>query len=164
MSDVQPIVLHLAPTYAYLDPIGFWNYARHFLTAARSARTDKEFSPVPYYLYCHGLELALKAFVLARGGTQHQLKSKIGHNLDRALRQAESKGLRDLVSLTQGETTQVQRANAYYDDKGFEYFTAHPAVTGYPNLPELTLMDALLDRLLQGIELECAQAINMFNK
>ena len=48
---------------------------------------------VPYLLLCQATELGLKAFLLSRGMTKHDLRSKFGHNLTKLLGEAKSRGL-----------------------------------------------------------------------
>jgi hypothetical protein len=80
MTD-QTIVMP-GPIVYNFAPLGFWNYANHFLIVARLAPTDP-FPPVPYFPYCHSIELALKAFLLHKGVTKTELKEKTGHSLER---------------------------------------------------------------------------------
>lgn len=84
-----------------LGPLGFHRYASDFLRAAASVEMMDGFNPVPYYLYCHSLELILKAFLLAKGVPLDDLKgNSLGHDLIRILRRARSLGLDDFVLVT----------------------------------------------------------------
>ncbi len=70
MEQEKPrgISVSFAPATFRMTPVGYAVYAEQFLKAAQSIpKDDKQFTPVPYYLYCRALELILKAFLLAKG-------------------------------------------------------------------------------------------------
>jgi HEPN domain len=68
-----------------------------YLSAARKLdEHDGHFSP-KYFLLSHALELALKAFIVANGGTEREIK-KIRHYLEKALSRAIELGLRPTSS------------------------------------------------------------------
>ncbi len=147
---------------AYISPIGFHRYASEFATWARKAHADKgdEFSPVPYYLYCHSLELVLKAFLLAKGVTQQELmnRERLGHHLSKILLRAKELGLAQVVPLAPRWEAEVEKANGYYADKGFEYFDVATAGRGYPNLPNLDILHELVSTLLTNLKDVCLYA------
>jgi len=58
----------------HINPLGFHRYASEFLRAAQDFRMNDGFSPVPYYLVCRSIELALKAFLLAKGIPEGEVK------------------------------------------------------------------------------------------
>jgi hypothetical protein len=151
--------IHLPTITTRLGPAGMHRYARLFLEAAQaSPRPGGQFSPVPYYLYGHALEVALKAFIMARGATLLALQ-RLSHDLERVLNRALQDGLNSLVQVTDEEKAELAKENAYYSGKGFEYFGIEAAMRGYRGLPDLSALDALTQRLMAGIEREClAQA------
>lgn len=123
-----------------ISPIGFHRYACEFAKYAREAHAGLggEFSPVAYYLYCRSLELVLKAFLLAKGVAQDDLKERsLGHNLSKVLLKAKALGLEQTVSLATGWEPEIRKANKYYARKGFEYFDVVAGVRQYPGLPAL---------------------------
>jgi len=67
-----------------------WQTASQFLHASKKLGTD--YVPARY-LACHGIELALKSHLRARGYRLGQLID-IGHSIDRALRAANSTGMK----------------------------------------------------------------------
>jgi hypothetical protein len=143
---------------ANISPIGFHHYASEFATSARQAQAagrGSAFSPVPYYLYCRSLELGLKAFLLAKGGTLDELKSDLGHDLGKILREARGRGLEQTVPFAAHWEDELRKANAYYPSKGFEYFEIKTAVRGYPQLPALDVLNEIVTTLLKGIERIC---------
>jgi hypothetical protein len=147
---------------ANISPIGFHGYASEFAMRARQAHVGAKgrFSPVPYYLYCHSLELVLKAFLLARGAPMADLprKRKLGHDLAKILLKAKTLGLEQTVPLAAHWEPEVHKANAYYAGKGFEYFYIVSAVKGYPDLPGLDVLNEIVTTLLAGLEQVCIAA------
>jgi len=142
-----------------LSPIGFHYYASQFLAAARSVERSSQFSPVPFYLYCRALELCFKAYLLVKGVPKNELKRRcLGHNLESVLARAEALGLTSIVQLNNVERQQLTKANAYYADKGFEYFFVMRAITGYRDLPDLAILDQLASKLVECLEATCLAA------
>lgn len=101
----------------------FHRYACQFLDASRCVPTDGTYSPVPYYLVCHALELGLKAFSMAKGETTECVKDKLRHNLKKALKRARKYGLDGIIIFSAEEQGELRKANKYYNSKGFEYLT-----------------------------------------
>src|SRR3990172_4880381 len=134
-----------------VSPLGFHRYATQFAESAAAARS-KKFSPVPYFLYCRALELALKAYLLARGMSKADLKSKFGHDLCKVLAEAKKRGLTGEVTIAAGWDAEIVKANAYYNGKGFEYFEVDNAARGYPNLPNLDTLADCVSAILAGIK------------
>ncbi|HEU0265289.1 MAG TPA: hypothetical protein VFR01_06135, partial [Geobacterales bacterium] len=155
MSDTPPIsknaIAIITGVEVNLTPLGFHQYAEHFLHTARVAPVFPGFSPVQYYLYCHSLELVLKAYLLARGVAMSELRSRShGHNLLATLMHANQLGLASMATLTSEEHLAFSQANAYYHQKGFEYFNIDHVVRSMKNqldLPALPILDALVERL-----------------
>lgn len=147
------------PIRIILSPCGFNHYASEYLTAARSIEVGSLFSPVPYYLYCRCLELGVKAFLLLRGVSKHELKSKIlGHNLVAILTEAERLGLSEYLILTEEEKSEIYKANDYYKNKDFEYLNISKVVKGYPLLPGLHILDKLAERVVEDLREVCLNA------
>ena len=66
--------------------LGFASDAEAYIGAARQLQDFKSFGP-RYFLFCHALELLLKAQILATGGDQAELL-KIRHDLEKAFNRA----------------------------------------------------------------------------
>ncbi|MBZ5589035.1 MAG: hypothetical protein LAO05_10780 [Acidobacteriia bacterium] len=147
---------------ADLTPLGFHHYSEQFLEAARTVRKYPGFSPVRYYLYCHSIELVLKAYLLAKGVSVTDLRSKsLGHNLEGVVSRANKAGLASVASVTADEWVALLRANAYYQKKGFEYFQIKQVVRTMSHthtLPDLGVLDSLAERLGQLIRAICIEA------
>jgi hypothetical protein len=143
-----------------LSPIGFLRYADHFYQAGESFECEDKFSPVHYYLYCHSIELALKAFLLAKEIPIEILKKKIGHNLSKALKKARNLGIDKLILLTNEQEKQIINADKYYASKGFEYFKVYNAVRGYSDLPNLEILRQICAEITKKLHDFCWEATN----
>jgi hypothetical protein len=62
--------------------VGFASDAEAYIAAARQLEDFKSFGP-RYFLFCHAIELLLKAQLLATGGDQEEL-FEIRHDLEKA--------------------------------------------------------------------------------
>jgi HEPN domain-containing protein len=143
----------------HISPLGFHRYASEFLRAAQGFKISDGFSPVPYYLICRSIELALKSFLLAKGVPKRTLKErKLSHNLEKVLKKAVSLGLDKVISIPPQHKEELRKANTYYDSKGFEYFEVTSAAIGYPNLPDLRVLSDLASFLITRLKPLCLQA------
>ena len=151
----------------HLSALGLNRYAAHFLRAEASSSPEEGFSPVPYYLCCHSIELSLKAFLLASSDTTNiehldelkkELKHGLGHDLEAAFRRAESQGIRNVVQLPNDVGSLLRTATEYYKTKGFEYFSVVDAVSGYRDLPSLDELRELASVLVEQVDPICWEA------
>jgi hypothetical protein len=71
-----------------------------------------------YFLFCHSIEVGLKAFVLCVGETEERLRIDFGHNIARLLREAKSRGL--------GITDDEVRLLSYFDEPHQNYWSRYP--------------------------------------
>ena len=112
---------HIA--FVGMRPLLFRRYADEFWEVGVEMTSD--FTPVRCFLYCKSIELSLKAFLLAKGVPVSMLRSRkkpgIGHDLEKALREAESRGLGDFVEITRESREELRKANDFYVVKGLEY-------------------------------------------
>ncbi len=152
------VVIKLQPLQIRLGPLGFHRYASEFLRAADSFKCGDGFSPVPYYLRCRVIELALKAFLLAKRFSKNDLKHKLRHNLENALNSATKHRLQSEVAIKPEEAEEIKKANVYYEDKGFEYFQVRKWAKGYPELPDLKILEDVSSRLVSGLKDVCMKA------
>jgi hypothetical protein len=87
----------------------------------RAARRDKRLAynaPI-YHLHGQSVEVALKAFLRSRGASDDYLSRKIKHNLHKALRRAEAKGL--LVNLDDRQCVVFDELAERHGDHSFRY-------------------------------------------
>jgi hypothetical protein len=89
------ITLTLASPVAENTPTGQLGLAREFLTAAETAvNHDAVVIRPTYWLASHAMELTLKAFLLAKGRSENELKRQgVGHNIERLMNMAVQSGL-----------------------------------------------------------------------
>jgi hypothetical protein len=132
-----------------------------FLSAEGSYEPPGRYSPVPYYLVCHSIEVLLKAHLLCEGISEKEFmyQTRFGHDLEKGLRWAEETGLGTHVQVTDEERRQVALANAYYMNKEFEY--APPigkVMEAYRGLPDLETLRSLTVRLRDGLRKPCSEA------
>lgn len=154
------IAINALPGEINISPIGFHTYAVDFFNAARTLDVSTRFSPVPYYCYSRSIELVLKAFLLAKGVTKSELKQNLCHNLGKAFNKAKELGLDKFATLSLEQEQELYKANAYYNvpTKGFEYFVVNKAVKGYPEFPNLLVLDELVSNLIERLEPICLNA------
>jgi len=156
-----PIIIEVPVAKIKISPLGFHHYGSEFLRTGRSFNKAKEgFSPVPYYLYSRAIELLLKAFLLSKGISKEELKKKktFGHDLMKALNKARLLGIDDIVEITLEEEKEVEKTNAYYAKKEFEYFEILNTVNGYPGLPDLEVLNELASKLAEKLKQVCLNA------
>ena len=143
---------------SYETPLGFHRFACEFGEWGRRAHeehTDR-FSPVPYYLYCRSIELALKAFLLAKGLSKPAIASSpLGHSLVSLHAKAQDLGLHSYVPIQPQWEQELRRADEQYTSKDFEYFTVRYHLTHKPALEDL---HALSVALCAGVRSVCVEA------
>ena len=105
---------------------GTLDRSKEFVEAARTLYPPFQsfpynFPSVVYLLVGHSIELSLKAFLMGRGTTAEELRSKYGHDLDRLLGEAERRGLDDVleVKLSAADIRAICLLNVEYKSKGF---------------------------------------------
>lgn len=146
---------------ANISPFAFQLWAKDFYGAYKAHQNTAPFSPARFYLLSRSLELALKALHLDTGATVETLR-KIGHDLEKACDAQLLAGYQ--IQVTPEEQSELSKANAFYKHKGFEYFLFRApflggvpeersgpqlAATAYPNLPEESSLESLLQKLLE---------------
>jgi hypothetical protein len=71
----------------------FFDRASEFERAYHAVPETPPFSWPRYFLLCHSIELALKAWLVAHGTSEDDLQKKFGHDLIKLLEHAENCGL-----------------------------------------------------------------------
>src|SRR4029077_1808487 len=86
-----------------LRPLDYLDYAEQFHSAFHELKPQSPPLSWPrYFLLCHSIELALKAYLAMYDATPEQLKYDFGHKLDELVDEAVKKGL-PLTTTTQEE-------------------------------------------------------------
>jgi len=119
-------------------------------------------SPVHYFLYCKSIELSLKGFLLAKNVPITILKGKkgIGHDLEKALKEAESRGMLDIVEIPCLYREELRKANYYYVKKqGFEYCDNYEVLRKWGDLPSLKVLCEFASNLVERLEKVCFEAM-----
>jgi hypothetical protein len=138
---------------------GTWRFASEYLSAARAVNAaidhPLDLCAPRYYLLGHGIELAIKAYLLAHRVPLSELRSMtlMGHDLVKALDRAVGLNLLDLVELSDEEVSAIRLLNETYRRKEHEYIT-----TGATRWPPTDLLFRALDSLLGSTKDVCFQA------
>ena len=139
-------------------PLGLARYAQDFYDAAVATdnvlgiRPGYEIiAPIPVmYLVGHSIELILKSYLISKGVTLQDLKSKAyGHNLIACLTQAEALGLTQLVTLTLSDRDVLRVLNQLYSTKQLNYI-----VTGEKDFPVFGPLQELCTKLQNAVHVE----------
>ena len=148
LTKAEPITLSISP-------FGFFHYGKDFFDVAKGFKQSTYYSPVPYFLYCHSIELILKAFLIGNGIPKKDLRKLYGHDLEKVLTKAKDLGLSTYVKITSEQEKEISKANRYYASKGFEYFKVTKAVKAYPELPDLLVLEKITTELVTCLESFC---------
>lgn len=134
--------------------IGMARYATEFFEAALAA-DDKLgtkpgyeiVAPIPVmFLVGQAIELALKAYLLAKGVGLRNLRRDYGHELHHSLRKAKELGLGDVVSLSAEEEGIINLLDSLYSTKQLQYI-----VTGAKTFPVFGPLESVARKLVYGI-------------
>lgn len=158
-SESEGTVIQVALGRVRLGPVGFLKYAEGYLEAVRLPAPGDPYTPVPYFLCCRSIELALKAFLLSRRVPVVDLQARsLGHDLVGVLHRARSEDLDTTSAITEEQLEQLRKAKEYYSKKGFEYFDRSRVVQGHPDLPNLYVLYELAHSLVRDLGPVCARA------
>lgn len=163
LFKMQHINIQVPTLRLDLTPYAFAKYAKDFFECADLylVKKNKGFSTVPYYLYSHGIELALKALYLNKNPENVRFlasKKNVGHDLVKALEVAEKAQAQSLLS--RSEKNVLKKLGDYYGNdgviqKGFEYFTGTiklSVLRGHKDLPKLKVLSKIANKLLCELE------------
>lgn len=149
--------------YRRLKPFMFHALGSDFLKAAGDFQIQGDSSPVHYFLCCKSIELSLKAFLLTKGVSMSKLKSRkwVGHDLERALEEAELRGLLDIVEVTCQCKEELRKANYYYKSKqGFEYADEEEVLMRFGReFPSGKVLYELASTLVEKLRDVCSECI-----
>jgi len=150
------IVLKPETGKIFISPLGFLIYAEDFLKAYNKYDIDKSFTPVPYYLVCRSIELSLKGFLIAKGIKKNDLKSNnLGHDLKKVLAEAIKKDLNSICLISDKQKQEIEKANNWYQRKGFEYFDLQNIIDGTKTLPNLKVLETVANKLISNLKPFC---------
>jgi hypothetical protein len=135
---------------------GMLRYAQQYFDGgvATYGLTKHRPSSVALFLMGHSIELALKAFLLAKNVPLSDLRSRdFGHNLEALLAEARLRGIGDVVEITQIDAGVIHLLNIEYSTKRFEYIR-----TGIMTIPEWHLLEAVARKLAHELQTLCLEA------
>lgn len=129
-------------------PQGLLRYAQEYFNAYKIIN-DKEpdkikLYQVKFYLLCHAVELALKAYLKHKGYALKVLKSqKFGHDLKKLIDELMDK---HQFLFSKDDYIRLCMINDYYCTKQLEYFR-----TGYKALPDIKEVEGITNLIVQVI-------------
>jgi len=140
--------------------LGLWSYAKDFDEAARivASKDEQRVSIPAYYLICHAIELALKAFLRGSGATLTDLR-QLGHDLNKCFDRALSYNLLSYCGLSVNQQTAIKMMAEYYGAKELEYI-----VTGFKRFPEIEVLLSASATILDGITGFCFSKRGLFER
>ena len=131
------------------NSMGLWTYANYYLEAVKVMPPTLRDKPPAYYLVTHSIELAIKAFLRGNSMSLEQLK-KIGHDIEKAMKRANTLGLLSYCNLSRTQTELIKLINQHYASKELEYIK-----TGFKQYPKIDLLIEIAELLLSGIRQFC---------
>lgn len=135
----------------YLLAVDYWKSAVYIQNGRDCGKVELRFKhTVPYYLYVHSIELALKAFLRAKGIEKAKLSTRrYGHNLESLLRKCIQRGMR----VDKHERIVVEWLNAFVDDHAFRYLRP-----GFQQLPADIDVRQACQGILETAKTACEEA------
>lgn len=137
------------------EALAYAHYAYEYIDAARvvdqgiGCRVGYEFvSPTPaYFLALHGIELTLKSFLIYRGMTAQQLRSRAnGHDLRALYRKSKELGLLSVFKIAKEDVIALALLVRLNNYQGLRYKTI-----GRKRFPSWAIVEPLAVRLHQEI-------------
>ena len=122
----------------------FVSDARNYLNVARIIQPPFEISSPRYFLLCHAIELCLKAYILASGGEQSELKGSLSHRLKQTFERAVTLGYQPSDERVDELVTWL---SPFHEDYSFRY-----KKTGRKELPPPETVIEILASMLVQIE------------
>jgi hypothetical protein len=125
--------------------LGLVTDASNMLAAAQVLQRngDDKLSHPMYYLIGHGIEVALKSFLLYSGIDLEVLRKKYNHDLLKLSKKVESLADERLSIFVSDYLAAIDMLNIYYMDKQFEY-----RVTGFKRYPDPNLLITFLEKFI----------------
>lgn len=159
IPDSGPVVLVSKPATARLAPLGFHIHANNFFELAEKAKGEgQRFVPVAAFLYCRAIELALKAFLLARGQTVDDVV-RHGHDLQKLLLEAYARGLDVVGPLSIEERKTICDLHGQYPNPSkLAYFDVSAAADSSIFSLPLEEFAAVTGKLVRSVERGCYEA------
>jgi hypothetical protein len=126
------------------DARAFISDAETLLEANSQGTGASPFSAPTYYLLCHAMELALKGYLASSGVPKNKLQFKIGHDLEKALSQAQKRGF---VPADDRFAELIEWLGPFHLDHSFRY-----RKTGLLRLPAPAIAVEVIKATIAGLE------------
>lgn len=149
-----------------LMPLGYWRDASDFHRAAtlafgptQSGMPSSRCGFVPWFLLGHAIELGLKAFLLTRGLTKENLRSKklgFSHDLENLYAAARQHGLESLPDHPRHDQLSLLIATICVPHKERSFAYHRPWFGAVLPMPDLAL--ETVSELLRAVRRECPNA------
>ena len=143
MNTSGNVSVTVAPAPVNLTPQVFHAWGRQYFTCFEKLGIPAEYSPVPYFLLCRAIELAIKAMHL-QVDPQKDVKNLFKHNLEKSYRALPP----HFKTLNAVETQVLIAVGAMYRAKEFEYFSMEQLSGDAATLPNLAVLECAARRLL----------------
>ncbi len=127
-----------------LSPVVFRLSACDYFKCYLDFQKPGKFSPVPFFLCCRAIELALKAKHLERK-SQKEVKQLYSHDLLKSYSDLDP----DQRTLSGEELDLLAAANDIYVAKDFEYLNVFDAVRAYKRFPDLDNLGTLARKITE---------------
>ena len=135
---------------------GLWRFARDYSVAAGllANQSKGKYSDPIYFLYGRSIELAIKAFLVARGVPYSKLRYKpYGHDLIALIRRARKHRLGQFAKISSSELRALSILNEQYSSKRFEYI-----VTGSFSIPNVFGVQLFTHQLVAALKHYCIKS------
>ena len=166
---MKNITVKLKTLKLNMTPLVFARNALHFLQSAfvlhkaerlSKKNSEKSFSPVPYFLYCKGFELAFKAIYLNKNPEAVNDIARIAkHDLKIALLKAQETLKKKIIS-KEDEVIIYQLGKHYGNnakkERGFEYFTTNmkgSMLRGFSDIPKIDDIEKISQKIIKELEM-----------
>lgn len=140
-------------------PMGLWRYSyeyyKGYTIIKKAEPSELSLVPVKFFLLCHSIELAFKAYLKHKGYTVKQLKN-FRHNLEQLMDELNSK---HEINLSPNFVKVILDANVYYNSKQYEYFQS-----GYKILPDILNLENLARLFISKVEKKLRETISTERK
>jgi hypothetical protein len=137
------LTIKVGTAHVNLSPVLFRHSARDYFKCYLDFQKPGKFSPVPFFLCCRGIELALKARHL-ESKSQKEVKDLYSHDLVKSYSKLDS----SQRTLLREELDLLTAANKIYVKKHFEYLNVFDAGTAYKRFPDLEKLGALAKKII----------------
>ena len=152
----DPTVARPESGYVRVSPVGVQMQGRTLQRAADLVRADPHHQPdAVAFLYCRAIELAFKAYLVARGQSVASMV-QYGHDLTLLLIETDARGLDRVIKLTPSDKELIRTAGVLYEDHKLGYFDLWHTLAG-PRLP-MDQLASIAMRLLDAVEGPCLEA------